>query len=136
MSLPLILSHVSLCGFFHTTVVNSVRGAPTATLTSQMSFAQMPPEPIINLHTIFLPDFNLSMLDEEEIARQLTLRFASIFSQLRPSEMLDQSWTRPNRLVRSPNVCRLISGMIDHFVDANVYTDCGLRLSVCVCDGG
>lgn len=68
-----------------------------------------PPEPIVDLKTIFLPDvtwakkkkgrkggcltlilqFSLSMMNSEELARQLTLMFHEVFVLIRPSEMLD-----------------------------------------------
>ena len=68
-----------------------------------------PPEPIVNLKTIFLPSFSISMVDVEEMARQLTLMFHGVFVRIRPSEMLDAAWTKPNKNLRAPNVCRLIS---------------------------
>lgn len=71
------------------------------------TFDQPPPDPIIDLRTIFLPDFDLATLDEEETARQLTMLFSETFLSIRPAELL--SWTRPDRVVRSPNVCRLIA---------------------------
>ena len=67
-----------------------------------------PPEPIVNLKTIFLPSFSISMVDVEEMARQLTLMFHGTFARIRPSEMLDAAWTKPNKLARAPNVCQFI----------------------------
>jgi hypothetical protein len=67
------------------------------------------PEPRVDLKTIFLPEMSLSMLDNEELARQLTLMFHQVFVQIRPSEMLDAAWTKPNKHLVAPNVCRFIS---------------------------
>ncbi len=67
------------------------------------------PEPRVDLKTIFLPDFSLNMLESEELARQLTLMFHQVFVCIRPSEMLDAAWTRPNKHVVAPNVCKFIS---------------------------
>lgn len=61
-----------------------------------------PPEPIVNLETIFLPHFNLSMLDEEELARQLTLVMAGLFVKIQPAELF-------HRKTRSANVSKFIA---------------------------
>jgi hypothetical protein len=74
----------------------------------KISHDNPPPEPIVNLKTIFLPEFSFKMMDVEELARQLTLMFHRIFVEIQPSEMLDASWTKPNKNIRAANVCKFI----------------------------
>jgi hypothetical protein len=69
---------------------------------SGISVQATPPEPIVNLETIFLPDFNLSMLDDEEVARQLTLRMANLFGRIQPAELFKQQ-------TRAQNVAKFIA---------------------------
>lgn len=65
-----------------------------ATSASAASKAVNPPEPIVDLKTVFLPEFSFSMMNSEELARQLTLIFHDVFVLIRPSEMLDAVRTR------------------------------------------
>lgn len=92
--------------------LTSLREAPTGAGATPLNLsgnnsgalaaATTPPEPIVDLETIFLPNFDLSMLDEEEVARQLTLMMATMFVQIEPLELF-------RRKTRSPTVSRFIS---------------------------
>jgi len=62
----------------------------------------------------FMPDEKKSPLqfffcfEDSEIARQLTLIEFRIFSQIRPKELMNQSWQKPKLMHRSPNVLRMV----------------------------
>jgi len=47
-------------------------------------------------------------LDEEEIARQLTVMDWESFSKIKPYEMLDCAWSKPKLRYRSPHVLEMI----------------------------
>ncbi|KAF2074404.1 hypothetical protein CYY_004300 [Polysphondylium violaceum] len=49
------------------------------------------------------------LLNESEIARQLTLIEFHIFEKIEPTELLDQSWNRDSLKFKSPNVLELIN---------------------------
>jgi len=49
------------------------------------------------------------LLNESEIARQLTLIEFNIFSKIEPTELLDQSWNKDSLKFKSPNVLELIN---------------------------
>jgi hypothetical protein len=51
---------------------------------------------------------NFMEASELEIAQQITLIEFSIFSKLKPSELLDQAWTKQNQRYRSPRLIALI----------------------------
>jgi len=72
------------------------------------TFKELPPEPKIMLKTLFAPDLSWVDIDEEEIARQLTLIEFGIFQAIQPSELLNQAWSRPRLRHRSPNVLKMI----------------------------
>lgn len=57
-------------------------------------FAEESPEAKVP-REIFSPKLSLAMIDEEEIARQLTLLEFSIYSLIQPSELLNLNWSRP-----------------------------------------
>jgi len=46
--------------------------------------------------------------DDAEIARQLTLIEFNMFAEIRPKELMNQSWLKPKLKHRSPNVLRMI----------------------------
>eukprot|EP01132_Coremiostelium_polycephalum_P000405 gene405-512_t len=49
------------------------------------------------------------VLNESEIARQLTLIEFNIFSRIEPTELLDQSWNKDSLKHKSPNIIELIN---------------------------
>ena len=53
-------------------------------------------------------DFNFLDLDEEEIARQLTLIEYDTFANIKPAELLNQAWAKPSLQKRAPNVLSMI----------------------------
>lgn len=80
------------------------------------TFNEDPPEPKVpkNIFSLYLDLFDV---DEEEIARQLTLIDFEIYSSIKMSELLNQSWNKPKLRHRSPNVIR----MINRFNETNLW---------------
>lgn len=66
-----------------------------------------PPEPIVPPN-FFSQSWSLLDLDEEELARQLTLMDWEIFERIKPAELLNQAWSKPKLRHRAPNVLALI----------------------------
>ncbi|GAM22694.1 hypothetical protein SAMD00019534_058690 [Acytostelium subglobosum LB1] len=75
---------------------------------SKIVFTMPAPEPKVpkNIWSTSLTIFDV---DEEEVARQLTLIDFEIFSSIKPSELLNQSWNKPKLRHRSPNVMLIIN---------------------------
>eukprot|EP01098_Paradermamoeba_levis_P016727 TRINITY_DN9231_c0_g1_i1.p1 TRINITY_DN9231_c0_g1~~TRINITY_DN9231_c0_g1_i1.p1 ORF type:complete len:652 (-),score=199.83 TRINITY_DN9231_c0_g1_i1:128-2083(-) len=76
-------------------------------------FSADPPEPKVPVRTIFSSNLTLFDVDEEEIARQLTLVEFEIYSSIKASELLNQSWNKPKLKHRSPNVLQMIARFND-----------------------
>jgi len=78
-------------------------------LTSSPSsvFLREAPEPKVP-RNIFSPTLRLTQVDEEEVARQLTLLDSELYRCIRPAELLNQSWAHPHLQHRSPNLCAFI----------------------------
>ena len=75
--------------------------------SAELSFTQSPPKPILpkeNNNNASLLDF-----DSEELARQITIVDLATFKKIRPAELLNSNWCKQDKLLRSPNVCALIS---------------------------
>lgn len=53
-------------------------------------------------------DFNFLDLDDEEIARQLTLIEYDTFAAIKPAELLNQAWAKPALQKRAPNILAMI----------------------------
>ncbi|KAJ5075568.1 ras guanine nucleotide exchange factor i-related [Anaeramoeba ignava] len=70
------------------------------------------PEPKVPKN-IFNSSLSLLDVDEEEIARQLTLVEFDIFSQIKPSELLNQAWSKPKLRHRAKNVLAMIQRFND-----------------------
>eukprot|EP01156_Anaeramoeba_ignava_P021511 Anaeramoba_ignava/c19193_g1_i2.p1 GENE.c19193_g1_i2~~c19193_g1_i2.p1 ORF type:complete len:535 (-),score=203.66 c19193_g1_i2:48-1652(-) len=70
-------------------------------------FNENPPEPKVP-KTIFSPKLSIFDIDEEEIARQLTIIDFEIFQKIQSSELLNKAWTNPKLKHRTPNVIQLI----------------------------
>lgn len=58
---------------------------------------------------IFSPTLSWLDIDEEELARQLTLIEFDTFYRIQTSELLQQSWIKPKLKHRAPNVIAMIS---------------------------
>eukprot|EP01102_Stenamoeba_stenopodia_P019471 TRINITY_DN7366_c0_g1_i1.p1 TRINITY_DN7366_c0_g1~~TRINITY_DN7366_c0_g1_i1.p1 ORF type:complete len:301 (+),score=63.93 TRINITY_DN7366_c0_g1_i1:62-964(+) len=69
---------------------------------------KQPEPPKVNIKTIFSPQLSFLDIDEEELARQITLIDFEIYSAIRPQELLNQSWSKPKLKHRSPNVLKMI----------------------------
>jgi len=69
-----------------------------------------PPKPILplNFFTRLWNADRLLDLDEEEIARQLTVMDWENFIKIKPCEMMDCAWSKPKLRYRSPNVLEMI----------------------------
>ncbi|KYQ96865.1 Ras guanine nucleotide exchange factor [Tieghemostelium lacteum] len=74
------------------------------------------PEPVVPKN-IFSNYLNIFDIDEEEIARQLTLIEFDIFRKIKPPELLNQSWNKPKLKARAPNVLK----MIDRFNSVSMW---------------
>eukprot|EP01133_Synstelium_polycarpum_P017271 gene17271-20596_t len=75
-----------------------------AKLISSHTFPElMIPEGLRSPSSLFL------VLNESEIARQLTLIESNIFGRIDPTEFLEQSWSREHLKHRSPNIMDLIN---------------------------
>jgi len=67
--------------------------------------AAPPPKIPRNLNSA---DFNFLDLDDEEIARQLTLIDYETFAVIKPAELLNQAWAKPALQKRAPNILAMI----------------------------
>ncbi|KAK5583230.1 hypothetical protein RB653_004821 [Dictyostelium firmibasis] len=72
------------------------------------TFTSPAPEPKVPKN-IWSQTLDIFSVDEEEIARQLTLMDFEIFSAIKSTELLNQSWNKPKLRHRSPNVLTLIN---------------------------
>eukprot|EP00026_Physarum_polycephalum_P002714 Phypoly_transcript_02722.p1 GENE.Phypoly_transcript_02722~~Phypoly_transcript_02722.p1 ORF type:complete len:821 (+),score=152.14 Phypoly_transcript_02722:35-2497(+) len=81
----------------------------------------VPPDPKIpkNIFSLYLDLFDV---DEEEIARQMTLIDFEIYESIKMSELLNQSWNKAKLRHRSPNVIRMINRFNDvsHWVVTSI----------------
>lgn len=73
----------------------------------QFSFSVDPPRPIVPKN-IFSPNLKWDDVDEEELARQLTLIEFEYFYKIRASEFLHQSWSKTKYKHRAPRILALI----------------------------
>ncbi|KAJ5080332.1 ras guanine nucleotide exchange factor i-related [Anaeramoeba ignava] len=71
--------------------------------TYQTTLLETPPEPKVPKN-IFDPNLKIFDIDSQEIARQLTLLDFQLFSEIQPSELLNQSWNNPKLKHRAPNI--------------------------------
>ena len=70
-------------------------------------FEQDPPYPIVP-KKIFTSKLSLFDLDELEIARQFTILNHNVYRKIKPSELLNQAWSKEKLRHRSPNVIEMI----------------------------
>jgi len=90
-------------------VENSFNGL-LAESKKQVIVTGEPPLPILP-HDFFTQQWTwktLLDLDEEEIARQLTILDWKSYVQIKPSELLDCAWSKPKLKNRSPHVLEMI----------------------------
>lgn len=110
-----------------TAVLMSIRG-PSGTLQSATSAqrkvtipAGTPPVPKVPKN-IFHPTLTLYQIDQEEVARQLTLMDSNVFMAIKPSELLNQSWGKPKLKHLAPNVLRMValSNQLSHSISTHI----------------
>eukprot|EP01104_Vermistella_antarctica_P009701 TRINITY_DN2514_c0_g1_i4.p1 TRINITY_DN2514_c0_g1~~TRINITY_DN2514_c0_g1_i4.p1 ORF type:complete len:427 (+),score=135.88 TRINITY_DN2514_c0_g1_i4:380-1660(+) len=70
-------------------------------------FRTQPLEPKVNMKLIFSPELKWIDIDSEELARQLTLMDFGVYSAIRPTELLNQAWAKPQLKHRAPNVTKM-----------------------------
>jgi len=80
-----------------------------------------PPDPIIPTD-FFTREWDLLDLDPEEVARQITVCEWMIYMKIRPSELMEQSWSKQKLKYRSPNVLALIrrTNVISNWVTSSI----------------
>lgn len=80
-----------------------------------------PPAPKVP-KTIFHPTLSIYQVDQEEVARQLTLMDSHVFMAIKPSELLNQSWNKPKLKFLAPNVLRMVAmfNQISHSISAHI----------------
>ena len=78
---------------------------------SARTAAAEPPEPIVpqNFFSRRWDQWHPLELDEEEIARQLSLLDWESFRKIKPTELLNQAWSKPKLKHRAPNVLAFIA---------------------------
>lgn len=86
------------------------------TVTGPRRFSEKTPEPIVP-RNIFSSKLTIHDIEEEEIARQLTLIEFDTYAAIKPSELLNQSWNKPKLKHRAQNVAR----MIDRFNQVSMW---------------
>eukprot|EP01028_Stygiella_incarcerata_P011015 TRINITY_DN6010_c0_g1_i2.p1 TRINITY_DN6010_c0_g1~~TRINITY_DN6010_c0_g1_i2.p1 ORF type:complete len:754 (-),score=210.62 TRINITY_DN6010_c0_g1_i2:256-2301(-) len=74
---------------------------------SEIAHVEDPPAPKIP-KSIFSPELDLFDIDEEEVARQLTLVQHDLLKRISPSEFFDQAWTKPKLRHRCANLIQFI----------------------------
>ncbi|GAM21223.1 hypothetical protein SAMD00019534_043980 [Acytostelium subglobosum LB1] len=84
--------------------------------SSKLIFNDKTPEPIVP-RNIFSQNLMIYDIEEEEIARQMTLIEFEMFKKIKPPELLNQSWNKAKLKHRAPNVLR----MIDRFNSVSMW---------------
>lgn len=95
----------------------------------QFSFSIDPPRPIVPKN-IFSPHLRWDDVDEEEIARQLTLIEFEYFYKIRTSEFLHQSWSKIKLKHRAPHIISLIRrfNAVSEWVGTQIVLEPRLRI--------
>lgn len=70
-------------------------------------FVSEPPEPKVPVK-IFSTKLTTKQIDDEEIARQLTLMHFELYQAIQPSEFLNKSWLDPHLRFKAPNVIAMM----------------------------
>ena len=58
---------------------------------------------------IFDPNLDILSIHEEELARQICIIDFKLFSKIKPSEFLNQAWSKPKYKHRAVNILRMIN---------------------------
>jgi len=74
-------------------------------LVVEFSFSVDPPDSIIPKQ--ISDKFDILQWDPLELARQMTLIEYRAFKKIKPKECFNSSWTKPNKLIESPNIVEL-----------------------------
>ncbi|KAI3633678.1 hypothetical protein MIR68_008625 [Amoeboaphelidium protococcarum] len=63
----------------------------------------------LRLSDVRSEDLNLKLTDLEplEVARQMTLVEFELFSNIRPTEFLNQAWMKADKEIKAPNICNM-----------------------------
>eukprot|EP01133_Synstelium_polycarpum_P008684 gene8684-10202_t len=100
---------------------------PAAALTKSLTKVEKPiaskpifndktPEPMVPKN-IFSQGLQIYDVEEEEVARQMTLIEFEIYKKIKPPELLNQSWNKTKLKHRAPNVLK----MIDRFNNVSMW---------------
>lgn len=97
----------SLATLIDNALISKLAGLAKRKMTQ---FQQPPPAPILPKVVPGKPKAQLELMDIDpvELARQITLIDYELFGQIRPSELLNQSWNKPKLKHRSPHVLEMI----------------------------
>jgi hypothetical protein len=71
-------------------------------------FTRPPPEPKVPISTIFSKKLTFMDIDEEEIARQLTIIEHNLFASIQPTEFLNKGWLEQYQRNKSPHLKQMI----------------------------
>ncbi|KAL6072757.1 Exosome complex component CSL4 [Balamuthia mandrillaris] len=82
-------------------------------------YSERPPQP--RIPRTMSDKLNFFVIDEIEVARQLTIRASEIFNAIRPSEFFGQPWSKPSTQHLAPNLMALIEYF--NFVSRAVATE-------------
>eukprot|EP01132_Coremiostelium_polycephalum_P005608 gene5608-6979_t len=94
--------------------LNKIEKSPSD--SNKQIFNDKTPEPVVPKN-IFSNNLQIYDIDEEEIARQMTLIEFDIFRKIKPPELLNQSWNKTKLKHRAPNVLK----MIDRFNNVSMW---------------
>ncbi|KAJ3436717.1 ras guanine nucleotide exchange factor i-related [Anaeramoeba flamelloides] len=86
------------------TLAKAISGQSTRFLNISYETAPLPIVP----KNIFSPSLDFDLVDEEEIARQMTIIDFEIYCKIKPAELLNLAWSKPKLKHRSKNVIGLI----------------------------
>jgi len=90
--------------------------------TSGSAYKPVDPEAPSLPPDFFSREWSLLDMEPKEIARQITICDWIIFSKIRPSELMNQSWSKPKLKHRSPNVLAMIKrfNVISNWVTVSI----------------
>eukprot|EP01111_Echinosteliopsis_oligospora_P014929 TRINITY_DN5748_c1_g1_i1.p1 TRINITY_DN5748_c1_g1~~TRINITY_DN5748_c1_g1_i1.p1 ORF type:complete len:673 (+),score=164.12 TRINITY_DN5748_c1_g1_i1:79-2019(+) len=105
-------NHILFVKTITSTISNKLKTDEDESKKRKKDFDEIPPEPKVP-KAIFSPTLKWDDIDDEEIARQLTILDFEMYSSIKASELLNQSWNKPKLKHRSPNVLRTIARFND-----------------------
>ncbi|KAJ3445578.1 ras guanine nucleotide exchange factor i-related [Anaeramoeba flamelloides] len=97
-------SHIMSIKKLKGTLAKAISGQSTRFHNISYETAPLPIVP----KNIFSPSLDFDLVDEEEIARQMTIIDFEIYSKIKPAELLNLAWSKPKLKHRSKNVICLI----------------------------